>query len=174
MNKKTTYYLIIVVIFLILVSLGFYFYPNSLSFLYNQTEKSFVDNDELTEKNTKNDLPGCYVATLSDDVYSLRIDSYQNGEVVGFLSYNNAYKDSSSGKIKGIYDGKLLIADYSFYSEGVFSVRQVVFRKTENGFQEGFGPSDVKDNKEYILDLEKLTFPDTHTFVKKETGCDKL
>src|SRR5689334_4035499 len=79
-------------------------------------------------------IKGCYVATIGKDVYTLNILS-QNGEKVeGTLSFKNFEKDSSSGTFKGTYKDGILLGDYSFTSEGMDSVMQVIFKKFGDDF----------------------------------------
>ncbi len=43
--------------------------------------------------------------------------------------------------------GELLIADYSYNSEGIQSVRQIAFKKTGKTFIEGYGETETKNGK---------------------------
>lgn len=67
-----------------------------------------------------------------------------NNMIVGDLVYRLKEKDANIGKIQGEFKDSILFADYTFKSEGETSVRQVAFKKVENGLVEGYG--DVVDN----------------------------
>jgi len=118
----------------------------------------------------ENSILGCYVARLSKDVYTLRIEN-EGGEIVsGRLSYNNFGKDSSSGVFSGTYKDGILMGDYTFDSEGMHSVRQVIFKTVDDSFVQGFGPADVKNDREYLLDPENVVFGSDSVFKKEDCG----
>lgn len=111
-------------------------------------------------------IKGCYIARLAKDVYTLRIDSYSNPSIKGMLSYNNFEKDSSAGTLIGTFDGTILFGDYSFESEGMNSVRQVMFKKIGNTFVQGYGITKSDGDKESFDDVSKVTYDSKSTFTK--------
>jgi hypothetical protein len=123
------------------------------------------EGDQIVEEN----IEGCYVARLGQDVYTLRINSLTNGLVNGMLSYKNFQKDSSSGPLVGTYTAGngILLGDYSFDSEGMHSVRQVIFKKMGNTFVQGFGPVNVQNDREYLTDINTVTFDPKSTFIEE-------
>ncbi len=123
------------------------------------TKKHNVSNQVST-------IVGCYQANLGKDVYKLTIDSENNGEVAGSLSFKNYQKDSSSGSFVGTYANEMLVGDYEFDSEGMHSIRQVAFKKVDTGFQEGFGDVAMEGNRESLKDLSNLSYDTSFTFVK--------
>ena len=74
------------------------------------------------------------------------------------MTYDYYQKDKSKGTIKGQLKSDTLFADYTFMSEGVESVREVVFIKIANGWVEGYGEIDDKDGKVTFKDRSKITF----------------
>ena len=74
------------------------------------------------------------------------------------MTYDYYQKDKSKGTIKGQLKCDTLFADYTFMSEGVESVREVVFIKIANGWVEGYGEIDDKDGKVTFKDRSKITF----------------
>lgn len=78
--------------------------------------------------------------------------------VTGDLHYHNAEKDDNMGIISGIMKGDTLRADYQFTSEGLSSVREVIFLKTADGFKEGYGPVKDEAGRMIFTDLSKLDF----------------
>jgi len=96
---------------------------------------------------------------------------YANGFVTGTLVYNLYQKDKYSGTIQGQMKGELLIADFSFSSEGVKSVRQVAFKKKGKNYIEGYGETEDKNGKTTFRNIDSLNF--THSIVLREVDCEK-
>ena len=118
---------------------------------------------------TDQSIAGCYVATLDKDVYTLTIASENNGEVQGTVSFKNYQKDSSNGTFIGTYTNGMLVGDYEFDSEGMHSIRELAFKKVDNGFVEGFGDVEVVDNRETLKDTSNLSYDTSFTFIKQPT-----
>lgn len=137
--------------------------------IFNWAKKNPGDTNTPTPPTPTASIVGCYVATLSKDVYTLQIATQKNGVVTGMLAFNNFEKDSSSGSFTGTYDGQILRGNYSFDSEGMHSDREVVFKKVGTDFVEGFGPTKMVDGKE-VLDSANITYDPKSTF-KKTDGC---
>jgi hypothetical protein len=113
-------------------------------------------------------IAGCYAQMLGNDVYTLNITSAENGVVSGTVAFNNYEKDSSSGTFAGTYENGILLGDYTFDSEGMHSVRQLVFKKVPTGFIEGFGGVTVTDNREALTDPASATFDPKNTFTPSD------
>ena len=92
-----------------------------------------------------------------------------NGIITGTLVYNLYEKDKNRGTIQGKMKGDLLIADYSFTSEGTFSVRQVVFKKSDTTFIEGYGDIEDKNGKTIFKNTDSLDF--TNSIILNEYDC---
>jgi len=107
------------------------------------------------------DIKGCYVAHLANDVYSLKISTQDDNEVEGTLVFYNAEKDSSFGAFKGTYVKGILYGNYSFRSEGMDSVMDVIFKKVTNGFQRGYGNTEGGIR---LIDLAEVTYDPKYTF----------
>lgn len=132
-----------------------------------QKDMSMGDTPAVVGQNES--IVGCYVATIAKDVYTLKIESHEGLTVAGTLAYKNFEKDSSSGTLTGVYDGTVLLGDYSFNSEGMTSLAQVAFKKTLDGFVRGFGDTQTVGNKEMLIDTTNLSYENSPTFVK--TAC---
>jgi hypothetical protein len=78
--------------------------------------------------------------------------------VSGNLEYNLYGKDKNIGTIRGSRRGALIIADYTFSSEGVTSVREVVFKLEEGKLTEGYGEVGQKGSRISFNDHEQLKF----------------
>ncbi len=146
----------IIVFALLIIVVGF--------FLFRKNSEKPVIVTENTE-----DIVGCYIAKLGQDVYSLNIRSANEDGVFGNLIFDNYQKDSSSGSFSGSYNDGILFGEYSFHSEGMFSVIEVIFKKTENGFQRGFGPTD--DYGVSFSDMSMIEYDNIYEFIKTDAAC---
>src|SRR5882757_5341997 len=70
----------------------------------------------------------CYYSARNRDTVFLHINVAGN-KVTGDLEYNLYEKDKNKGSIQGMLKGDTLIAEYTFLSEGIESVREVAFLK---------------------------------------------
>jgi hypothetical protein len=113
------------------------------------------------------DLEGCYRMTIGKDTATLFV-SYEGDSVKGALSYHWEQRDHNDGTIRGVLRDSLLVADYTFQSEGILSVREVVFKMYEDTLLQGYGePVTVRDTVRF-RDIGLLVYDSKHPFVK---GC---
>ena len=94
----------------------------------------------------------------------------QENAVSGDLIYKLYQKDKNTGKLTGTINGDTLLADYLFISEGMTSVRQIVFLRKNKTLVEGFGEIEEVENKMVIKDRKKLNF--TSKIVLNEIPCE--
>lgn len=87
---------------------------------------------------------------------SFNVNSHQ--EVNGKLSYKLYGKDKNEGTIIGNIKGDTLIADYTFMSEGVSSIREVAFLQKDATYIEGYGDVAEANGKVVFKDKKKLKF----------------
>ncbi len=142
--------------FLKIIILGIIALIIASAYIYYQKPKSgsLSDDSSVVLKET---IIGTYIGHLANDVYTLTILSEQGESFTGTLDIKNFEKDSSTGTLKGTYKNGILLADYTFQSEGTESVGWVVFKKVADGFIRGFG--DVSPEIEtQSIDLNKITF----------------
>lgn len=119
------------------------------------TEKKQESTTKTEVKTTQTET--CYQHTK--DSSTIRLNVIINDNIItGNLTYDYYQKDKSKGTIKGQLKCDTLFADYTFMSEGVESVREVVFIKIANGWVEGYGEIDDKDGKVTFKDRSKITF----------------
>jgi hypothetical protein len=107
----------------------------------------------------------CYQMTKNKDTAMLTL-KLSGTKVSGTLSYNLYEKDKNTGTISGTLVGDTILADYTFSSEGMQSVREVAFLKKDDQLQEGFGA--VKENsiKVSFQNPKALTFGKSMVFEK--------
>ncbi|MBC7407022.1 MAG: hypothetical protein H7339_01410 [Arcicella sp.] len=130
-------------------------------------------NQEKKQESTKTEVKTiqtetCYQHTKDSSTIKLKIVIKDN-IVTGDLIYDYYQKDKSQGTIKGEIKSDTLFANYKFMSEGIESVREVVFLKTLNGWVEGYGEIDDKDGKVTFKNRNKITFD--NNALLKQTDC---
>src|SRR5690606_1319732 len=102
----------------------------------------------------------------NEDTVMLKLtvnESNANGE----LLYALKEKDRNSGTLTGEIKNDILLADYTFRSEGVFSERQVAFKLTYTTATEGYGEVRETNGKMKFKDPGNLTY-DTGVTLKKK------
>ena len=112
----------------------------------------------------------CYMYNDSSNIISLRA-SFLKDSVSGALNYDIYQKDKNSGTIAGIMKDDILVAEYTFISEGKTSVRQVAFKKSGSTLVGGVGEMEEKDGKVVFKDISKLDF--SQPVVLAEVDCNK-
>lgn len=107
----------------------------------------------------------CYSYEKDGTLISLQMEV--TGEsVMGAMVYALAEKDKNAGLLGGTLKDSILIADYTFESEGTTSVRQVAF-KLENGqLLEGYG--DMNEDGTKFKDISKLKFDSKMPLSKRD------
>ena len=112
---------------------------------------------------------GCYEAQLGKDLYSLAILSQAGETFEGTLRFKNYQKDSSSGPYKGTYIDGILFGEYSFQSEGMDSLIQVLFKKSADGFVRGYGKMNAAGDR--FANLNDITYDSSAVFELSIQGC---
>lgn len=110
-------------------------------------------------------LAGCYEMTIKRDTATLNLQ-VQDTAVSGNLQYRWAEKDGNTGTIKGVLRDSLIIADYTFQSEGTTSVREVVFKIHNNTLVQAFGQLIDQAGKIVFIDRAGLQYMHENPFVK--------
>lgn len=129
-------------------------------------EDTLVDDSHIST--TPIPLDGCYKMVLKYDTITMRvnvIDSFVTGE----LSYHLHAKDRNEGSIKGVIRDSIIVADYTFRSEGMLSVRQVAFKMQGTALVEGYGELNTSTDTVRFKDVKNLTFQYDRPFIK--TPC---
>lgn len=108
----------------------------------------------------------CYVSSANNNGIKLSFNVNSHQEVNGKLSYDLTGKDKNEGIINGNMVGDTLIADYTFDSEGVSSVRQVVFLQKDGTLIEGYGETVTANDRVIFKDKKKLKFDPQNTLLK--------
>ncbi len=122
------------------------------------TELRYVAKTPLT-------LPGCYSMIAGRDTATLKLNVAEN-QVTGNLKYKLREKDSNTGTLTGVIKDSLIVATYTFQSEGMSSEREVVFKIEGNSLIEGFGELNTNGGTIKYKNKAKLQFHNNHLFVK--------
>ncbi|AEV98306.1 hypothetical protein A4D02_22875 [Niastella koreensis] len=99
----------------------------------------------------------CYQYATAADTITLKLVN-MGGTVGGALIYKLKEKDMNAGTIKGTLRGDILLADYTFKSEGTQSTRQVAFKKTGNAFIEGYGETTNVNGVEQFKNADSIVY----------------
>jgi hypothetical protein len=108
----------------------------------------------------------CYAWRADGNVVEMSFNVNSHQEVNGNLTYNLVGKDKNEGTLIGNMKGDTLIADYTFMSEGVSSVREVAFLQKDGTFIEGYGDIVAANDKVTFKDKSKLKFDQKNTLTK--------
>ncbi|MEO6454789.1 MAG: hypothetical protein ABIN97_11985 [Ginsengibacter sp.] len=131
------------------------------------------DNKNLasqTETPAKPSPANCYRFINSNDTITLKL-IHTSKSITGTLVYKLKEKDKNEGTIQGGMKGDLLVADYTFMSEGSISVRQVVFKKQGNYFIEGYGDIETINERLVFKNTDSLEFNNSMRLL--EINCQK-
>ncbi|WP_437917732.1 hypothetical protein [Sphingobacterium sp. LRF_L2] len=120
------------------------------------TDSASVNSESNKAINTE-DLVGSYAYEASGDTVSLHL-TIQGDKAMGHLTYAWKEKDRNAGTIEGQLKDSLLIADYTFDSEGQSSIRQVAFVLNGKTATEGYGYMEEKDGKLIFKNIDSLRF----------------
>jgi hypothetical protein len=110
-------------------------------------------------------LAGCYQMILKKDTATLQLQ-LKDSTVTGHLRYKGYEKDDNTGTIKGVLRKELILADYTFQSEGVTSVREVIFKIKGDTLVQAYGDLAEVDNKMVFTNKNNLQFGPEQSFLK--------
>jgi len=112
--------------------------------------------------------PGCYAFHQGGSSIEMQLE-VKGDSASGKLLYSLAEKDKNTGTIEGHITGNTLDVYYSFTSEGITSVREVIFQLVDDALVEGVGEHVERNDTSVYADKKKLTFTDSQVALKK---CD--
>ena len=121
--------------------------------------------DTITTHQTPFVLTGCYEMTLKRDSAFLDLQ-VKDTVVTGTLQFQFFEKDNNTGTLQGVLRNDMIIADYTFRSEGVTSVREVVFKIKEGTLLSAHGTMVEKDGKLVFTDKEALQYQTQNPYIK--------
>ena len=102
---------------------------------------------------------------------TVRLTTHIDGtNITGTLDYAIFEKDKNSGTIEGEIRDNMIIAEYTFLSEGITSKRQIVFKNTEDGWKEGYGEMKSVDGIPVQVNIDSLDY--SHQMALAPVPCD--
>lgn len=107
----------------------------------------------------------CYRYFGNQDTVYLQLSEVY-GTITGMLLVKNYQKDQNVGTLQGKMMGDILLADYSFKSEGTMSVRQVALKKKGDDYVEGFGDVSEVNGKMVFKNPSSLNFDESRVYAK--------
>ena len=113
--------------------------------------------------------PGdCYQMVIKKD--TTRISFTATGELVeGSLSYHREEKDNNDGNFKGrLLNDSVLLASYTFNSEGKKSVRELVFKIRDSIILQGYGEEYQRQDSAFLRAPGFAVFDTKNPFLR---GC---
>lgn len=110
-------------------------------------------------------LGGCYEMVLNRDTAHLQMQ-VRDSTVSGNLDYRWFRKDRNNGHFTGIIRDSLIYADYTFDSEGISSVREVIFRIKDSTLQWASGDITQKEGKVVFTEPASVHFDSIAPFFK--------
>lgn len=111
---------------------------------------------------------GCYSQIIKRDTSFLQLEA-KDSLINGSLSYNLYEKDRNSGTVQGELAGDTIKAWYLFKSEGVVSVRQIMWKVNGDELWPATGEVTQRNDTTVFAQPGKLKFDNTRPF--KKTAC---
>lgn len=127
--------------------------------VHNEAKNQSVASNHIADVN------GCYELVMRQDTASIELH-LKDSIVTGNLIYDWNEKDSNTGTIKGVMRGNLIYVDYSFVSEGITTVRELIFKLEGLLLQQGVGDLDEQNNKIVYRSKSNLDFNVMPPFMK--------
>ncbi|QBZ98217.1 hypothetical protein [Flavobacterium sangjuense] len=126
--------------------------------LFISCKKETVTPTKVIEKPMKSPSSNeCYAYDLKGDKIELQLHYMSDSDsVTGKLNFAFAEKDNNNGFIIGKLTDQILIADYTFRSEGKTSKRQVAFELKDDKAILGYGEMDQDGT--FFKDINKVKF----------------
>ena len=122
-----------------------------------KTSSIATDSAKTVENKIQVPVSTCYTSISKKDTVRLKVEVFEN-VVTGSLVYKLYQKDSNTGEFEGQMKGDTLVADYKFMSEGIQSVRQVIFLVKDSIAREGYGNMEEKDGKMVFKNVKDVVF----------------
>jgi len=128
----------------------------------NEIKTDAIENSSLYNSTI---TTGCYFMNIEKDSAMANF-LVNNKNVSGKLEYKRFQKDSNTGHFAGTMDSSKINGWYTFQSEGMISVRQVIFKIHGNTFSEGYGDIELKGDTAYFAYPHTLNYEVNHPFQK--------
>lgn len=130
------------------------------------------NNEPVIIPTNMNEPVSCYSYTKDSNRVMMHISIVDN-KVSGDLKFEYYQKDKNNGKITGEMKGDTMLADYTFWSEGIQSTREVAFLKKGNEWKEGYGDVEEQFGKMVFKSRAALDFENSVVLKKTECSIDE-
>jgi hypothetical protein len=134
-----------------------------------KNEESQIQPDTLITDNNKNNtdttIGGCYSQIINRDTANLQLQ-IKGSNATGPLSYNIYQKDRNDGSIIAEVADSLITGWYLFRSEGIISVRQVIWRIKPGQLWPAIGEIIQRNDTTMFANPDKLQFNSKRPFIK--------
>ena len=137
--------------------------------LLSACAKKTENNDAVTSEvsnSTQTDFSGMYSYQQNGDTVTMEL-KVVGTKANGNLLYALKEKDRNSGTFVGEITNGILLADYTFSSEGVLSERQIAFKLTDTSATEGYGDVQETNGKIVFKDPSNLEYGTGLVLTKK-------
>ncbi|SFN19680.1 hypothetical protein SAMN05421741_10262 [Paenimyroides ummariense] len=136
-----------------------------LSACNQKTENKDTVKSTITNSN-QTDFSGLYSYQQNGDTITLQL-TVDGTKAKGNLLYALNEKDRNSGSFVGEIKHGILLANYTFSSEGVLSERQIAFKLNDNSAVEGYGDVQEINGKIVFKDPANLEYGTGLVLAKK-------
>ncbi len=133
----------------------------------SENEKTVTNEIAVTDTATK-DLPspaGCHKMVIEKDTAYMSLQE-SGDSLYGPLEYKRFEKDSNKGIVRLLKRNGRAEGWYYFQSEGMQSVRQIIFKMSGDSLSEGYGEIMMKGDTALFKYPQALQFEEKHSFVK--------
>ena len=113
----------------------------------------------------------CFAYLQDRDTVMMTLHLAENA-ASGMLVYNIYEKDKNTGTFNGLLMGDTLLVSYSYLSEGVRSVRQVIFLVKGNVLLQGSGSMKDQNGKLVFSNRNDINF--NSNILLESVDCDKM
>lgn len=114
-------------------------------------------------------IAGCYTGVLQRDTAELTLQHTPGGtSVSGDFEIRNFEKDGSRGTLNGHIEDSLIISYYDYYSEGMKSVAEVIFKIKGDTLLQAYGDVRYRGDTVIFAKPQQLKFMTEKPFIKRD------
>jgi hypothetical protein len=128
----------------------------------NVVDSSLAQPSELT----------CYLQVTGRDTVLLQLQK-TGDSLSGSMRFDNYQKDSSHGTVSGHSTGDTLVLWYSFFSEGMHSVVEIVLKRQGNDLVRGMGDITNRGDTALFQNQKNINFDPKQTLFRIECAQQK-
>lgn len=133
-----------------------------------KADTNVVMNNPAIPKSDTYSFEGCRQMIIGKDTAYIALQE-SGDSLYGPLEYKRFEKDSNKGKVRLIKKAGRAEGWYNFKSEGMNSVRQIIFEIKGDSLAEAYGDIVMKGDTAMFKYPHALQFEEKHSFVK--TNC---